>query len=185
MLAVCHSINIEDLEDVGIHRLGHQKKLMLAIKKINTIIRRKSRTRSETFKPRTEPFSTFHNGLVEGYGKSLPRRPKPSGHVRLGTSSLMSQSVDSQRWCQSMQLPTPSPPPYPALDELEQTLLKVRTVNQKQMLEVEKELSKSRPVAGVGDVQQCYEDNQDPRDHPDLGSQQEKESQVQSDLVPR
>jgi hypothetical protein len=37
------AINIEDLEDLGFYRLGHQKRLILAIRKLKTLLHTGSR----------------------------------------------------------------------------------------------------------------------------------------------
>ena len=137
VMSVCANISIEDLEDVGIFKLGHQKKLMLAIRKINGILRRrKAIGRREAVKPKSEHFSTFHHSQPARHG-SLSDRPASSGSARPHpSSSARSQKPDARGVLPPLyHIPTPSPPPYPALDELEQELLKVRPLVKLERLE--------------------------------------------------
>ena len=162
-MSVCANISIEDLEDVGIFKLGHQKKLMLAIRKINGILRRRNTIgRREAVKPKSEHFSTFHHQHTARHG-SLPHRP---GSARpQSPSSARSKKPDARGVLPPLlHLPTPSPPPYPALDELEQELLKVR------------------PVVGLEKLQGGQNETSDSKDG---DGEESKQGRNNNELVPR
>ena len=56
-------VSVEDLEDIGFYKLGHQKRLMLAIKKVKDLLHHESRYRhgpsTASPRPRRDSLSTF------------------------------------------------------------------------------------------------------------------------------
>merc|ERR1711892_1361151 len=87
------TISIEDLEDVGFYRLGHQKRLLLAIKKMKDICKVYPRKNAENYRyshqtqcsnlPALQPgnmrpaFSSFHHG-VSAPDQAAPISPNTS-----------------------------------------------------------------------------------------------------------
>lgn len=97
------NINIEDLEDAGFYKLGHQKRLVLGAKKLASLLRDHKPPPSKRVETNTrEQFSTFHPppervGFEVGGGKRQTER--------------MARLVAT--WAAEQERRTPSPPPYP------------------------------------------------------------------------
>ena len=103
LLSQVININIEDLEDAGFYKLGHQKRLVLGVKKLASLLRDQKPAQSKRVESNTrEQFSTFH--------------PPPGG---LGCEGGKRQTERMARlvatWAaeQERTSPSPPPPPYP------------------------------------------------------------------------
>ena len=103
LLSQVININIEDLEDAGFYKLGHQKRLVLGVKKLASLLRDQKPAQSKRVESNTrEQFSTFH--------------PPPRG---LGCEGGKRQTERMARlvatWAAEQERTSPSPPlpPYP------------------------------------------------------------------------
>ena len=99
------NIDIEDLEDAGFYKLGHQKRLVLGVKKLTSLLREQKPPPSRRVESNTrEQFSTFHppphgGGFEVGGGKRQTER--------------MARLVATWAAEQERTTPSPPPPPYP------------------------------------------------------------------------
>ena len=106
LLSQVININIEDLEDAGFYKLGHQKRLVLGVKKLASLLREQKPPQSKRAESNTrEQFSTFHpppyggGGCEAGGGKRQTER--------------MARLVATWAAEQDRTTPSPPPPPYP------------------------------------------------------------------------
>ena len=106
------NINVEDLEDAGFFKLGHQKRLVLGIKKVSSLLQKqKQPQKPHKLESSTKDlFSTFH-----------PPPPPAAGYVDNGEdvqTERMARLVASWAADQERCTPSPPPPPYPELADL-------------------------------------------------------------------
>ena len=107
LLSQVINIDIEDLEDAGFYKLGHQKRLVLGVKKLTSLLRDQKPPQSKRAESSTrEQFSTFH-----------PPPPGDSG-CELGgggkrQTERMARLVATWAAEQDRTSPSPPPPTYP------------------------------------------------------------------------
>ena len=107
LLSQVINIDIEDLEDAGFFKLGHQKRLVLGVKKLTSLLRDQKPPQSKRAESSTrEQFSTFHPPPQGGGGSELGGGGKRQ-------TERMARLVATWAAEQDRTTPSPPPPPYP------------------------------------------------------------------------
>ena len=115
------TVSIEDLEDIGVYKLGHQKRLLLAIKKIKEIIQGSKRISEKespcVYKTQEIPVQpSLQSGSIRHDKFSSFHQPLPT-HVKPNKASLNLNSSPYTTYGLQDDLPPPFshelPPPSP------------------------------------------------------------------------